>query len=191
MTVENFHFKEPVIIDKPFVNLVPASVEARHERCHHCLISCFKVCAYKDEEDIAIAVQHLPSGPTRIFAPVPCKTCSNVIFCSEHCRNAAMASYHRFECGQLPILRESGDEAHLALRMLYNVNGGLDRVKEVVDKFAKEEISFEDMKDSRDYALVYIFKQPEKRNYEDELKKTLTALFLAKLATLSGFVQVR
>ena len=190
VALEPINFTEPIIIDKPFVNLVPAFVEARHDRCHHCLTSCFKICAFKDEVDVATKVQQLPSGPARIFAPVPCPNCSNVIFCSVHCRNEAINSYHRFECCQLPFLREIGDEAHLALRMLYNVNGGLNRVKEVAAKFENDEFSFDDMKDSRDYALVYNLKQLEKPDYEDELMKTLIACFLAKLATLSGFVQV-
>ena len=102
-----------------------------------------------------------------------------------------MGSYHRFECDQLPVLRKCGDQAHLALRMLYNVIGGLEQIKEVADKYETEAIPLEDFNDSHDYALIYNMRQPEKRDYEAELKNTLTACFLAKLAGLSGFVQVQ
>ena len=33
-----------------------------------------------------------------VTAPVPCYTCSLVIFCSDHCRVLANKTFHQYEC---------------------------------------------------------------------------------------------
>ena len=55
----------------------------------------------------------------RLVAPVPCKWCSGVAFCSPRCRDHALASYHRWECRFLDLLLGSGVSlnVYLALRV--------------------------------------------------------------------------
>ena len=43
-----------------------------------------------------------------IKSVIPCHKCSWVCFCSEACRDAASASYHKYECGIMKLLLESG-----------------------------------------------------------------------------------
>lgn len=56
----------------------------------------------------------------RSAAPLPCKDCCNVIFCSIECRDLATSTYHKFECGILKLLWNSGSSinCHMALRMI-------------------------------------------------------------------------
>lgn len=56
----------------------------------------------------------------RTIAPLACPTCTEVIFCSKGCRETATSTYHKYECGILSILWNSGSSVncHMALRML-------------------------------------------------------------------------
>ena len=51
---------------------------------------------------------------------IPCRNCTWVCFCSTECRNIAMESYHKFECGIIKLFLESGLNvyAYLVLRLL-------------------------------------------------------------------------
>ncbi|KAL0129154.1 hypothetical protein PUN28_004087 [Cardiocondyla obscurior] len=44
----------------------------------------------------------------RLRAPVGCPSCSCVAFCGKKCRDAAMATYHKYECKILALLIGSG-----------------------------------------------------------------------------------
>ncbi|XP_043596820.1 SET and MYND domain-containing protein 4-like isoform X2 [Bombus pyrosoma] len=56
---------------------------------------------------------------SRFVAPIGCPDCSSVAFCGRKCRDAAMASYHKYECKVLALLIGSGMSvlSMLALRM--------------------------------------------------------------------------
>ncbi|XP_068979618.1 SET and MYND domain-containing protein DDB_G0273589 isoform X4 [Bombus flavifrons] len=56
---------------------------------------------------------------SRFVAPIGCPDCSSVAFCGRECRDAAMASYHKYECKVLALLIGSGMSvlSMLALRM--------------------------------------------------------------------------
>nr|XP_034186762.1 SET and MYND domain-containing protein 4-like isoform X1 [Osmia lignaria] len=56
----------------------------------------------------------------RFVAPVGCPNCSGVAFCGRKCRDAAMSSYHKYECKILALLIGSGMSvlSMLALRMV-------------------------------------------------------------------------
>ncbi|CAK9796879.1 SET and MYND domain-containing protein 4 [Anthophora plagiata] len=57
---------------------------------------------------------------SRFKAPIGCPNCSSVAFCGRKCRDAAMASYHKYECKILALLIGSGMSvlSMLALRMV-------------------------------------------------------------------------
>ncbi|CAF3035533.1 unnamed protein product [Rotaria socialis] len=54
---------------------------------------------------------------TSIVIPYVCPQCSHVLFCSEHCQQRALASYHQYECKHIHILKTLGI-AFLAYRTL-------------------------------------------------------------------------
>lgn len=56
----------------------------------------------------------------RFRAPIGCPDCSSVAFCGKGCRDAALASYHKYECKILALLIGSGMSvlSYLALRMV-------------------------------------------------------------------------
>ncbi|CAF4060422.1 unnamed protein product [Rotaria sp. Silwood2] len=54
---------------------------------------------------------------TAIVIPYVCPQCSHVLFCSEHCQQRALASYHQYECKHIHILKTLGI-AFLAYRTL-------------------------------------------------------------------------
>ncbi|XP_055699154.1 SET and MYND domain-containing protein 4 isoform X2 [Phlebotomus papatasi] len=66
------------------------------------------------------AQKHCHNCFSRFLAPICCTTCSDALFCSNDCRSIAMKSYHKYECGILPILWRSGTSiiCHLSLRAL-------------------------------------------------------------------------
>ncbi|XP_017764467.1 PREDICTED: SET and MYND domain-containing protein 4-like [Eufriesea mexicana] len=74
---------------------------------------------------------------SRFVAPVGCSDCSSVAFCGRKCRDAAMASYHKYECKILALLIGSGMSvlSMLALRMVtqrgetgcYEIYGALNQ----------------------------------------------------------------
>lgn len=53
-------------------------------------------------------------------ASVPCRWCSNVLYCSKECRNQSWEEYHRYECKYLQLLHVE-PVAHAALRLLLRV----------------------------------------------------------------------
>ncbi|XP_046145989.1 SET and MYND domain-containing protein 4-like isoform X1 [Osmia bicornis bicornis] len=57
---------------------------------------------------------------SRFVAPVGCPNCSGVAFCGRKCRDAAMSTYHKYECKILALLIGSGMSvlSMLALRMV-------------------------------------------------------------------------
>jgi hypothetical protein len=48
------------------------------------------------------------SSLTSIVIPYVCSQCSHVLFCSEHCQQCALTSYHRYECQYIHILKTLG-----------------------------------------------------------------------------------
>ncbi|XP_047102069.1 SET and MYND domain-containing protein 4-like isoform X2 [Schistocerca piceifrons] len=56
----------------------------------------------------------------RFSYPVPCPNCSAIAFCSNFCRDRALESHHKMECGILQILWDSGASVTclMALRII-------------------------------------------------------------------------
>lgn len=118
--------------------------------------------------------------------PVPCPTCCNVLFCSPHCRDIAMATYHRFECGQLPLLRQLVPYVYLILRLLYSA-GSVEEVKAVA---AVEDPQTFQLEDPVNYANVYSMRVEPIDELKQLASSAIDACLLAKLAVKSGFVKV-
>lgn len=52
-----------------------------------------------------------------LVAPMPCRSCVDVLFCDEVCEVESCASYHRWECGAIDLMSAVG-VAHLGLRVV-------------------------------------------------------------------------
>lgn len=68
----------------------------------------------------AFAQTHCQHCFKRAAVPLACPRCADVVFCSAACRRKALDSYHRFECGMLRILWNSGTSVtcHMAYRVV-------------------------------------------------------------------------
>ncbi|CAH0703095.1 unnamed protein product [Spodoptera exigua] len=73
-------------------------------------------------------------------APVWCPKCSGVAFCSIACRDAAVTTYHSFECQFLDLFIGSGMSilSHIALRMV--TQAGLDTSLSIHAKYISNEV---------------------------------------------------
>ncbi|XP_044593878.1 SET and MYND domain-containing protein 4-like isoform X1 [Cotesia glomerata] len=101
------------------------------------------------------------------WSSVPCNTCSNVIYCSEECRNVALKDYHDIECsflsGFLSSVPDYEDLFLMSLRLFIKAIKEFGTVKalyESVQKIDSTEAfimkSFTDgIYDDKKYASVY------------------------------------
>jgi len=97
---------ELIAIETPFVSLIDKEFSKNH--CWNCLL-CTK-------------------------SPIPCETCSGVVYCSKKCRQNANDTYHRYECLYTDILYQAHLGAwHLAFRAL--TARPWDFFKENIDTF--------------------------------------------------------
>lgn len=118
----------------------------------------------------------------RTIIPVACPQCIDVIFCSELCQQKAINGYHKYECGILSTIWESGASlnCHLSLRIAaskdakYFVNN--------YDSFFSV-LTLEELKsvDPDDYRKVHnLVRHDDKRSASSFLQYSLMALFLNK-----------
>jgi len=97
---------ELIAIETPFVSLIDKEYSKNH--CWNCLL-CSK-------------------------SPIPCETCSGVVYCSKECRQNANDTYHKYECLYTDILYQAHLGAwHLAYRALTSRPWGF--YKENIDQF--------------------------------------------------------
>lgn len=120
---------------------------------------------------------HCSSCFKRSIAPLYCHNCCNAIFCSELCQTNA--SHHRFECGLLPVIWNSGSSitCHLALRIISqkNVKYFYD-LKNHLEKLNSNET---DKLNGDDYRRIYnLVRHEEQRSNEDFFQRTVMAYFL-------------
>ncbi|KAJ8042836.1 SET and MYND domain-containing protein 4 [Holothuria leucospilota] len=81
---------ETLIKEKPFAGVLLPSCHQTH--CHHCF--------------------------QKTLAPVMCRSCVSVQYCSQICSDKAWGSYHLVECSMWEILQQVGTSSHLGLRIL-------------------------------------------------------------------------
>ncbi|XP_050691384.1 SET and MYND domain-containing protein 4-like isoform X2 [Eriocheir sinensis] len=126
----------------------------------------------------------------RLVAPVPCRWCSGVAFCSPKCRDVALASYHRWECRFLDLLKGSGVSinVHLALRVA--TQHGLHFFKKLRDRLGQPPVlpSASSPHHPEDYLSFYhLAGLEEMRSAKDFFHRTLIAVFLLKILQRAHF----
>lgn len=123
---------------------------------------------------------------SKLNAPIPCKICSGLAFCSIKCRDAAW-SYHRYECKITGLLIGSGMSvlSFLALRMI--TQEGLEFLKKLQNKIELIKKDKENLKEleftkrESEYMKVYnLTSHSDLRLNEDYFRRALMAIFLVK-----------
>ena len=121
---------------------------------------------------------------------VACDHCTNVIFCSPNCRTMAQ-KYHKFECLILPILHKTY-RGHVAFRLL--VTTKIETIRKVVETYNKKQtslISSESENDFSRYMQIYQYVISDNFDQDELLYFTITAGFLARLASYSRYISKR
>jgi hypothetical protein len=177
-------------------DLLPGDVILREEPYAAVLESIFRVnhCAHC-----------LRKTPT----PIPCYECATVQYCCETCRDLSWNEYHAFECGILACLEISrylGKMPHLALRIITktgmqnliqhsmseklhptNLKNGNNK-SDTEDTSTISLTSLQTMFDPTSYRSVHnLATNSDKRNFEDLIKKTAEAIFMARCLKFNGF----
>ncbi|XP_032526792.2 SET and MYND domain-containing protein 4 isoform X2 [Danaus plexippus] len=106
-----------VLVESPYAACLLADCHGSH--CLHCFVR------LEDFED---------------SAPIWCPNCSGVAFCSIQCRDAAISTYHLYECPFFNLFIGSGMSvlSHIALRMV--TQAGLDTSLSIHSKFLSNEV---------------------------------------------------
>lgn len=166
-------YGEVIAFGKPFASY--GGLNGQFDKCHHCFLLFASSPTVQSDQN---------SG--RMALPLPCSTCAIAIYCSKACRTEAR-TYHRFECEHLLALAKLGPEAQLALRMLYSA-GSLQVIKSVTTDWKDPKVKkCSIIKNSSDYALIYGLRLGDVHQ-KVAIGLTITAIFLSKLAQMSGFV---
>jgi len=116
---------ELIAIETPFVSLIDKEFSKNH--CWNCLL-CTK-------------------------SPIPCDTCSGVVYCSKECRQNADDTYHKYECLYTDILYQAHLGAwHLAFRALTSRPWAYfkDNIDEFLNHNEKSGVDNEDVYSSED-----------------------------------------
>jgi len=133
-------------------------------------------------------VNHCGHCLRKTSTPIPCYECATVQYCCETCRDLAWEQYHSVECGILAYLEPSrnlGRLPHLALRVVTKT--GLPSLLKHSQTLALQN-SDNATFDPTAYRSVHnLAANTDKRNFEDLLKKTAEAIFMAKCLKFNGF----
>lgn len=128
----------------------------------------------------------------RTNLPIACQTCADVIFCSPKCRSEA--SFHRYECGIIQHLWNSGASitCQMALRAISqkSLKYFLDIKEELAALSDHPDYEKTDKYPNDDYRRVFNLVTHEKdRNFEDVFHRIVMASFLTYCLKLGGFFE--
>lgn len=126
--------------------------------------------------------------------PIACTRCADVIFCSEKCRDNALNTFHRYECGVMQHLWNSGISitCQMALRIIAqkSVKYFLDMKNELESLAKKVDYSSIDALPNEDYRRVFVLVTHEKdRTFEDMFHRMSVATFLTYCLKVGGFFE--
>lgn len=130
----------------------------------------------------------------RTNIPIACPTCADVIFCSEICHNKACSSFHRFECGIMQHLWNSGVSVTCQMALRAISQHSLQYFKDIKPELEslREKVDYEktDKYPSGDYRRVFSLVTHEKdRAFEDVFHRIVMASFLTHCLKLGGFFE--
>ncbi|XP_068205929.1 SET and MYND domain-containing protein 4-like isoform X2 [Palaemon carinicauda] len=116
-------------------------------------------------------------------APIPCKKCSNVVFCSVECRQDAY--FHQTECPIQDLLLGSGMSINcfLAIRLLVQkpLSYFLEIKDDIVTEKYKENLEKKEIYDPEDFFRLYnLVCHSERRTSEDYFHRVVMVVFMVK-----------
>ncbi len=129
-------------------------------------------------------------------APIPCPTCSKVVFCSLKCRRKALESYHVIECALSPVFAATKlDKMPLVVMVLRAIaqkpiNFFLENADKFSDHNVKNGVEGDDNQVYRsdDYRNLYnLVTHEEHREPEDVAAKIAFAVFLTRCLASAGY----
>ncbi|KAG0713717.1 SET and MYND domain-containing protein 4 [Chionoecetes opilio] len=156
VAAEDIEPGDVLVTEKPF-----AAILNRQEYGNHCQ-KCFKTTK----------------------APIPCKKCSSVLFCSVECRQSSY--FHTVECPILDLLVGSGMSINcfLTLRLVtqYPVSYFLDMKEKLTEgEDLKETTNNKDVYDPSDFMRLYqLVCHSQSRTAEDLFHRCIMIVFLIK-----------
>ncbi|GAB1861357.1 SET and MYND domain-containing protein 4 [Camponotus japonicus] len=128
----------------------------------------------------------------RIFVPVPCRTCSCIVYCSRRCRDAD-AQVHLRECKLLPILWRSKASVTCFLALRAITQKSLEEImklkEQLVDSGNALNISAKNPYRGNDYMTFYnLVTHEDKRLPEDLFHRAYMAAWLFRLLKTSEYL---
>ena len=127
---------------------------------------------------------------TAIVIPYVCTHCSHVLFCSEHCQQRALNSYHRYECQYIHVLKTLGI-GFLAYRTLTSTD--LDTLRALLrsDSIEAKAQHGKHSTYKSDYSAVQrLITHTEQMSIDDLFHYALTAYFLSEMIKLTQLLPV-
>lgn len=140
------------------------------------------------------AQTHCQSCFKRTIVPIACINCADIIYCSEKCRDDAKDSFHKYECGVLQHLWNSGASitcqmalriiAQKSLKYFLDIKDDLNDLKTNLDYSKTHDLP------NDDYRSVFILVTHEKdRTFDDIFHRNLMATFLNYCLKVGGFYE--
>ncbi|XP_037950105.1 SET and MYND domain-containing protein 4-like [Teleopsis dalmanni] len=152
---------EEILVEKPFVAVLLEKYAKTH--CENCF--------------------------SRTAIPVACSKCADVIYCSEECQTHASKTYHKYECGILPLIWRSGASinCHMALRIF--ASKSVDYFLKIKDDVNKQFTIQEIQKLPKDdfHRISHLVRHEDTRTSSNFFQHALMARFLTKCLQESGY----
>lgn len=129
-------------------------------------------------------------------APLPCNTCTKVMFCSVKCRKAALSTYHKYECKMVDLFLSSGMSiiCFLALRTVtqreiqwFRDNKDMfDLTKH--DKTSGETKEQKEVYESGDYKNYFnLVNHHSERKTNDMFHRAMFSVFMVRCLRTQGY----
>ena len=135
---------------------------------------------------------HCQECLSQVKSVIPCPHCSAVCFCSVHCRDVALTSYHQYECQANSVLIASGLNiypaltfrlfARFGLEHIWALRGELDSHNDTAGATTTSQYREDDLVNA--FNLVC---HEDKVTEEEQLLRTFVAVFLLKLLQFNNF----
>lgn len=128
----------------------------------------------------------------QIKAVIPCKTCCGVSFCSIKCRDVALGSYHKYECGANDVLTASGLNIYPFLTLRLMAKFGLEHIWSLKDSMDSHDDTSGALTDSEYHTEDFINTfnlvcHEDKMDPEEHLLRTFVAVFLLKMLQFNNY----
>ncbi|CAF0733507.1 unnamed protein product [Adineta ricciae] len=125
---------------------------------------------------------------TSIVIPYVCPQCSHVLFCSEHCQQRALNSYHQYECKHIHVLKTLGI-AFLAYRTL-TITDHETLWTTITQTTLPNETETKTNSYQSDYLSIQkLITHTEQMSVDDLFHYSLTAYLLSEIIKSTNFLQ--